>query len=251
MEMSWPILSWKTLARWSSLAGIVFGLAGCEQLPSLMPSLKEVDLSLQVEPAEQPGEFAIAGQTNLPNGTQMVVLAVRQLQPSQPVAAASAAQPTYAILAYQPVQVTAGQWQANLNLWQVSPEGAYREPWQLEATKLNLAVEPAPEVQFIVTLAPQGLLASLEDQLKQQGLRLPQPLLRITQQGDRFLQTEQVRLVTLPTGSTTPPGVRPEDVNGGWGERYRLVPEPPLPYTLDPEDERKTDAPAAIEEYLF
>ncbi|MBD0335689.1 MAG: hypothetical protein ICV62_09380 [Cyanobacteria bacterium Co-bin13] len=249
--MPWPTHRWRTLTRWSSLAGIVLCLAGCEKLPSLVRPLNEVSLNLQVEPAEQPGEFAIAGQTNLPNGTQMVVLAVRQLQPSQPVAALTTPQPTYAILAYQPVQVTAGQWQTSLNLWQVSPEGAYREPWQLEAVKLKLSVEPASEVQFIVTLAPQGLLASLEEQLKQQGLRLPQPLLRTTQQGDRFIQAEQVQLVSLPTGSTTPPGVRPEDINGGWGERYRLVPEPPLPYTLDPEDERKTTAPAAIEEYLF
>ena len=38
--------------------------------------------------------------------------------------------------------------------------------------------------------------------------------------------------------------------NGGWGDRYLLVPEPPLPYTLDPADERQTTAPFAPDELL-
>jgi hypothetical protein len=248
--MLWLTRCGKRLTFWSGLAGMVLLLAGCQQLPPLVRSLKEVDLTVQVEPGEEPGTFAIAGQTNLPSGTEMVVLAVRQLQPSQPVAV-TAPQPTYAILAYQPVRVTDGAWQTDLQLWRVAPEGAYREPWQLEAARLNLAVEPDPEVEFIVTLGPHTLLPSLEDRLRQQNLRLPRPLLRTTPEGDRYLQTAQVRRVPLPTGSTTPPGVRPQDINGGWGERYRLIPEPPLPYTLDPEDTRQTDAPPAVEEYLF
>ncbi|HEY9881889.1 MAG TPA: hypothetical protein V6D29_25785 [Leptolyngbyaceae cyanobacterium] len=229
-------------------------MTGCAQssLPQSLPqsrsqSQPEADLKLQVEPAG-PGIFAIAGQTNLPDNTQMRVMAIRQLQPTQPVAAA---QPTYTILAYESVRVEQGQWQTKLNLWETAPDGSYRESWQLEAARLNLAVTPQSEVQFVATLAPQGVLASLEEQLRSGGLRLPQSLLRTTLEGEQFLQVEQSVAVNLPQGKTTPPIQRPEDLNDGWGERYLLVEEPPLPYTLKPEDERKTDAPANIEEYLF
>ncbi|HEY9736954.1 MAG TPA: hypothetical protein V6D06_11745 [Trichocoleus sp.] len=233
-----------------SLIGIgAVNLTACTKLAPVQP-LKDVDVSLRVS-AERQGVYAIAGQANLPDNTPMVVMAIRQLQPTAPVTQAANTPPTYAILAYQPIQVVQGQWQTQLELWQVDADGTYREPWQIEAAKLELAVEPRPEVQFVVTLAPQGVLASLEERLRTNGLQLPRPLLRTTLEGDRFLLAEQPLKVALPTGRTTPPQVRPGDRNGGWGERYLLVPEPPLPYTLEPEDQRRTDAPAAAEEYLF
>lgn len=219
-----------------------------QSIPSLQ-SLAPVALKLQVEPGSQQGVYTITAQTNLPDETEMVVLAVRQLRPSQPVT--TAAPPAYAILAYQSVEVAQGSWQTELNLWQVAADGSYREAWQIEADRLKLAVEPESEVDFIATLTPKGVLPLLEDGLKQNGLRLPRPFLRTTLEGDRFLQVEQALVVDLPTGQTKPPVVLPEDLNGGWGKRYLLVPEPPLPYTLDPDDTRKTNAPVAAEEYMF
>lgn len=236
----------KQYLRFACFVGLAGVMTSCAKI-SLSQALPEATLELQVKP-EGPGIFAIAGQTNLPNNTQMRVMAVRQLQPSQPVAEA---QPTYAILAYNQVKVEQGQWQTKLNLWEVAPDGSYREPWQLETARLNLAVTPESQVKFVVTLAPQGVLASLADQLKAGGVRLPQSLLRTTPEGEQFLQAEQSLAVNLPQGKTIPPVQRPEDLNDGWGERYLLVEEPPLPYTLKPENERKTDAPASTEEYLF
>jgi hypothetical protein len=230
----------------SSAAGLLGGCA--RSIPSLQ-SLEPVDLKLQVEPGAERGVYDIAAQTNLPDETKMVVLAVRQLRPSQPVTTATP--PAYAILAYQSVKVDQGSWQTELNLWQVAADGSYREAWQIEADRLNLSLEPESEVEFIATLAPEGVLTTLEEGLEQKGLRLPRPFLRTTLEGDRFLQVEQALVVGLPTGQTKPPVVLPEDLNGGWGKRYLLVPEPPLPYTLEPEDTRKTNAPVAAEEYMF
>lgn len=248
MKSFWRTCRWKVLGSLAGM-GITVNLAACNQIaPSQSP--KDVDLSLRVS-AEQQGVYALAGQTNLPDKTPLVVMAIRQLQPAAPASEAASALPTYSILAYQPTQITQGQWQAQLKLWQVDADGAYREPWQIEAAKLNLAVEPHSEVQFVVTLGPQGGLASLEERLRANGLRLPRPLLRTTLEGDRFLLAEQPLRVPLPSGSTTPPVVHPGDRNGGWGDRHLLVPEPPLPYTLEPEDQRRTDAPATAEEYLF
>lgn len=251
MEILWSNRHRATLAYLVGLWGMLSLLTGCDSLPSLRVPQRDLALSLQVESTGQQGVFAIAGQTNLPDKTEMVVLAIRQLRPTQPVEASTAPPPTYAILAYEPVQVAAGQWQTKLNLWRVAADGAYRETWQMEAARLQLEVAPDPEVQFLVTLAPQEVLALLDGPVPQRSLRLPQPFLRSTVQGDRFLQVAQPRIVGLPSGNTTPPVLRPEDLNDGWGERYRLVPEPPLPYTLTPEDERKTDAPARLEESLL
>lgn len=241
-----PLLRGICFASFVSLAG---AMTGCAKVTLFThpQSLPEATLQLQVEPAGQ-GIFAIAGQTNLPDNTQMRVMAIRQLQPTQPVAEA---RPTYAILAYEPVTVERGQWQTELNLWKIAPSGDYRESWQLEAARLNLAVTPQPQVQFVVTLAPQGVLASLEEQLKTGGVRLPPSLLHTTPEGEQFLQVEQSLAVSLPQGQTAPLSLRPEDLNDGWGERYLLVEEPPLPYTLKPENERKTNAPASREEYMF
>lgn len=235
--------------RCSLLGGLVSVLSGCTQIPFIHRA-PEVNLALQVQPTPEQGVYAIAGATNLPDNTALVVMAVRYLHPTEPVAT-SQTHPTYAILAYNTLEVNAGRWQTELPLWQVAPDGTYQESWQADLADLDLSVEPDPTVQFLVTLAPQGVLASLEQQLQRQGLRLPRSLTRVTSEGDIFLQAEQQLAIALPTGQTTPPPADPADENGGWGKRYLLVPEPPLPYTLEAEDQRKLEAPAAQEEYLF
>jgi hypothetical protein len=226
--------------------GLMVTLAsGCQwgerrSFPQLRPESKDVTLTIEANGLGK-GEFAIAGQTNLPQNTALTALALRYLQPTQSVT--TGAPPTFALLDYQTTTVEEGQWETQLNLWQVAKDGHYQEAWQDHMNQLNLQVQPDDTVHFVITLAPQQFLATLEDEAQQTQLQLSAHLLRTTASGDALLWADDALPVDLPEGRTTPPENLAQGKNGGWGERYRLLPEPPLPYTLTPEDTRKTTAP--------
>jgi hypothetical protein len=219
--------------------GIVLPLPGPEQ--------DDATLTIEAKPPIN-GEVLVVGETNLPPNTQLTALALRYLEPTQTIG--HKAEPTFAILDYQTTTVEAGQWEATLDLWQVADDGQYQEAWQPQIEQLNLKAEPGGTVHFVITLAPRQFLATLRSNSQANRLQFSSTLLRTTADGEALLWADDAQPVALPQGRTNPPGDLAQRVNGGWGERYRLVPEPPLPYTLTPEDTRKTTAPPRPGEFL-
>jgi hypothetical protein len=230
--------------------------AGCSEIRSpaqffqLPGHVADVDLNLHVTPANTPGTYQVTGKTNLPERTQLTVAAVRYLYPATPVGKMLNPEPTYGILDYQSVQVSQGQWQTQLNLWQVAPNGQFKEGWQIDQSRLGVSLKPTEEVVFLATLAPVGKLPKLEQQLARQGMRLASGTVRSTSDGQRYAQVNQMLAIALPTGSTTPPSLQAEDVNQGWGYRYLIPQEPQNPTKLEFPDTRNTNAPASPKEFL-
>jgi hypothetical protein len=166
-------------------------------------------------------------------------------------AATEAPKLTYSILAYQVVSVEDQQWQSQLNLWQTATDGRQLETWQLDQSELNLNVKPLDAVIFIATFTPFDQLTTLEGILYQQGLQLSSALIRTTSEGQRYLQASQVLEIPLSADAGQTLAKRPQPHNGGWGTRYLLIEEPPLPYQLEFPEERQTDAPGTAEEFLY
>ena len=219
----------------------------CTSLP--LGQLADADLNLQVAATEKPGVYALAGETNLPDRTQLTVMAVRYLAVENPVAG-SKPDPTYSILAHQTAQIQHSKWQAELNLWQVAPDGQYQETWQLEQPQLGLSLQPATDVVFLATLTPADKLSHLEPQLALRGMRLSDRTVQTTAEGQRYAQVDQAIAVALPTGKTTPPLPNPNLINYGWGDRYLMPQEPQNPYDLAFPSIRQTSAPPAADEFL-
>lgn len=251
----------KTLPWINRLVSLVLLLvlsAGCSQrllpaqlLPFSIPNqASTVDFQLQVTPAQRPGVYIVRGTTDLPDSDRITVAAIRYLRPDNPVVLTSSQNPTYSILAYQEAKIANGKWETALNLWQVAPAGQFQETWQLDQAKLGLSLDPEPEVTFLATLAPTDSLAALELQLAKQDRKLTRSLVRSTAEGERYLQASQVLPIALPTGKTVPPQPRSEDANGGWGDRYVLLPEPQNPIKLEQPGKRRTDAPLSPAEFL-
>jgi hypothetical protein len=221
------------------------------QLPTLLPDLSsEAQFQLRVTPSERPGIYTVAGTTNLPNKSRIAVVAVRYLRSNKPQTQDIKPNLTYSVLAYQDVEVNKGKWQTNLNLWKVAPNGEFKEAWQLEQAKLGIKLEPETGVTFLATVAPNESLADLEQQLQKQGIKLVSNVVRNTVEGERYIQANQILPVALPTGQTTPPPQRPDDLNGGWGPRYLLIPEPPNTNNFEQPNKRRTNAPLSPTELM-
>lgn len=236
--------------RMAALITLVSGvLSGCNQL-QFFYQWSEVELDMRVATTDTPGVYSVIGRANLPENTEIAVAAVRYLHPDDRAAAQLNPNPTYSVLAYQPVKVEQGKWQIDLNLWQVARDGRYQEAWQLEQPKLNLSLKPDETVIFLATLTPAAELSELEQQLAKRGIRLPRGSVFSTSEGFRYAQVHHAMAVSLPTGRTTPPPERPEDRNGGWGDRYIIPQEPQNPTNLEFPENRTTNAPASLDEFL-
>lgn len=222
-----------------------------EQLPSLVPNLlSEANFQLSIEPSGNQGNYRIEGTTNLPDQSRITIAAIRYLRPENKLSLKIASQPTFSILDYKDVKVKEGKWTTDLELWKVAPDGQFKEVWQLNEAKLGLELEPASQVTFLATYAPTDSLWDLEWQLKQEGIKLLSSQISNTADGERYFQTTEVLAVSLPTGQTTPPQPRPQDINGGWGPRYLLLPEPPNINNMERPNQRRIDSPLSPEEFL-
>ncbi len=225
---------------------------GCQPLKLLGLRSDSIELQLAVTQTA-PGTYTIVGDTNLPENTRVAVAAVRYLSLKQEQLPAPATKPTYSILAYQTAQVSNGQWQAQLNLWHVGPNGQYQEAWQAEQAQLKLSLQPQPEVLFLAMLNPGSevdQLPLLEKRLREKKLRLDGKLVYTTPEGQQYILVRQNQTIALPVGQTRPPTLPPEAENGGWGRRYLMPGEPQNPYLLEAPTARKTDAPYRRDEFL-
>ncbi|NEO34058.1 MAG: hypothetical protein F6K36_27365 [Symploca sp. SIO3C6] len=232
---------------------------GCSQLPfsqqqliSLLPGLSsEADFKINVTPLNNKGEYQVEGTTNFPDKSRITVAAIRYLRTDNELSTELDPEPIYSILDYKDVKVNQGKWQTTLGLWKISPDGQYQETWQLENPKLGLSVEPASEVTFLATLEPTTPLSAIEQQLAKQGIRLTSSLVSNAADGQNYVQTSVVEAqIPLPTGKTTPPQTRQQDINGGWGPQYRLLPKPPNINKPERISKPRTNAPLSPEQFL-
>jgi hypothetical protein len=234
-------------------------ISGCEPLRTLLHRpLEKVDLQVQVKPNSTSGTYDLTGLADLPDSSPIRIAAIRYLRPTNPASQKLNPKPTYAILDYQSALVKGGKWQGQLNLWQVAADGRYQEAWQIHQDALKLPTSPESDVIFLVTLAPVNgadPLRVVEQALKEQGREFDTRLISGTSDGQRMDAVRYVRVaqslpIGLPTGQTTPPAPRPEDIHGGWGNRFIIPPEPPNPYVLEFPQERRTNARPSPREFL-
>jgi hypothetical protein len=217
------------------------------------PELSRIQLNMQVIPESTSGAFKVKGTATLPEKTQMRVVAARYLRPNSPSARVLNPKPTFSILDYKTAEIVQGQWQVDLNLWQVAPNGRFHEYWQQDTVWQGLSLKPEPDVVFLATpmpLSDTDLLQQLEDALAKRGKLLDSSQVRVLPDGQRYIQTSQTVAIALPTGSTTPPSVRPEDIHGGWGYRFLIPPEPRNPTSVELPEHRRTNAAPTPEEFL-
>lgn len=243
-------LAARTALQGLGIALVLLTSTSCAQIASLTSWFSpkyDATLTVEVAPLNALGGYWLNGTTNLPEGTRLAIAALRYLEPGQQTAPSQ--NPTYSILDYQEVEVENGQWQGALNLWDVAPDGRYQETWQLQQQELGLNLAPDGDVMFVAMLAPSDLPA-LEGKLLAQRIQLASRELNLTADGDRFLQVSQQMAIALPSGRTTPPPIRPEEINGGWGKRYLILPEPPNTIQLEQPAERQTTAPIRPEEMV-
>jgi hypothetical protein len=234
---------------------------GCSQ--KIQPTQLNIT---NVQSVDSQGNYKVTGSTNLPDSSRIAIAAVRYLSPTQTQPANTSnfeADPSRSILVRQFAKVKGGKWEADLNIWQVSPDGRYREAWQINQNPTQLT--PENKVSFIATFDLQGQLPTPEtsettenqsiDQKSQQEplvKNLEGTSLRFTNEGEKYIQATQTVPLETPTGKTTAPGFKPEDVNGGWGNRFQLPPQSssagvtPLPLSKS----RQTDAPLTASEFL-
>lgn len=186
-------------------------IAGCTTVRG-----PQAELTLQVAPAGQPGVYHVSGTTNLPEHSRILVTCLRNLH------SAATESTNYSILGRQTTEVAQGKWQATLNLWEVAPDGRYREAWQL--TSPLQALTPSDQVAVIATFDPAQQADAVAQSLKQEPREFRSPLIRFTTEGQQYLQATETLTVSLPTGKTTPPTLTSAAMNGGWGTRSELPP---------------------------
>ena len=240
-------------------SGILTGfLVSCTSLPSVTRNVAvpSVQTEMWVKPGAGPGRYDVSGKTKFPDRTALRVAAIRYLYPTAQGATAQAlgSRPTYSILAYSDSAIVEnGAWNVPLSLWQTAVDGQPLETWQITQVPLNLQVKPDEKVVFIATLAPGikvDALQSLEQQLLSKNQALDSAVVNRTVNGDRFLQMMQTVDAALPKGKQGSPSAMPDDLNGGWGNRFLMPEEPPNPNNLEFPANRRTNAAPSEREYL-
>lgn len=183
--------------------------SGCNTtLSNLNPALLAPPLELtilQVEPSGQPGTYTVSGNATLPDATPITVSAVRYLQADTRLSASAEANPAYVILDRQFAQVNQDNWQTQLTLWQVAPDGTFQEAWQSSQENTGVSYEPESTVTFLATLDPPHSPSDLQERVERLDDDLQAALMRFTTDGELYVQASKPLPIALPTGSTTPP----------------------------------------------
>lgn len=210
----------------------------------------KLNLNLSVQPANRPGIYQVTGATNLPEGTVLSIAAIRYFRSPELTGTSSAAVDSYAILARQLVKVEQGTWQANLNLWEVAPDGSYVETWQKNPLTVGLPLVPSSEVAFVALLEPTNQIPELRKALDAQQGKMSTNLLRYTNEGNWYLRASENIAISLPLGKTTPPVLTSKDINGGWGDRSLIISENYSNSILPSATISQSDAPMSPEQFM-
>lgn len=217
-------------------------------------SVPQATLDIQVQPGGRSGLYTASGTSNLPDQSRLIVMAIRPLRSATQLnqTETKVGESNYAILDRRAVEVKQGQWQTNLNLWQVAPKGQFQENWQLNQAKLGTNFTPSSEVTFVATFDPANQSPAIEPQINQ-ALELESPVVRFTNDGERYLQASEVVSLSLPTGKTTPPALTATDLNHGWGDRSGPAPDLTADKQRNPVSQSnlaQTDAPLTADQML-
>lgn len=210
----------KLLATLLVLAVLVLATA-CDRPPGNLLSRGQnnaVDLVIeQITETGQPGQFILTGTTNLPDNTPLTVSAVRLVN-SANVSDLTPEGAQHAILDRKSALVKDGRWQSQLQLWEVGPEGTYQENWQTIVGSAMAPASSSPSVDFLATLEPVDLaksnLMTRSDLLESAN----SPLLNFTPDGEPYLKASQSRVVALPSGAVSAPGL-PQESQATWKNR--------------------------------
>lgn len=210
----------------------------------------DVVLKVNVQQASSSGLYNVTGSTSLPEHSQITVAAIRYLRPTDQEFLGPDPNATYSILARQITEVSQGKWQAALNLWQVAPDGRFQEAWQLNQSQIGLSLNPASEVSFVAIFDPTTQPPKRKNNQEAQDFK--GSLVRFTPEGQPYVQASQTIRVSLPVGKRPPPVLKAEDINGGWGNRYELKPEPAVAINIRPQLPKtsQTDAPLSPSEFV-
>ena len=242
--------SLRSLKLFCLLGGLGGLLGGCgfaietPNNPVLINRLPVAEMDFIVEPVGTGSTYELQGTANFPNQTELNVLAIRQLAPTDEKVEP---RPTFSVLDYQVVTVQNGRWQGELTLKQPAADGSRQETWQLDQAELGLDVEPLDQVVIMATYTPLDQLTTLERILAQQGLKVAPELLQTTIDGRRYLEMQKV--LDIPVDNQI--SERPQLYNDGWGTRHILIEEPPLPYQVDFPKERQSNRPPEHTEFLY
>jgi hypothetical protein len=209
-----------------SLVCILLLGASCNNLQNTFNSSGKsapIELTIeQVSPGGSTGNYALRGQTSLPEGTQLSVFAVRYLQqPSDQFPDEKVTQ--FAILDREFITTQNQQWNTELNLWQTTPDGKLLENWQLPEYALDQPPTAEPTVTFFVTLDPANFTEEIKRQVNRGDRQTDNPILRFTPAGEGYLQASQVVSIALPTGQTSAPPAATAPENP-WQGRNTLNP---------------------------
>ncbi len=227
--------------------------SGCVQKAQDQAQLEIKNL----QPAQSNGVYTVAGDTNLPESSRITIAAVRYLHSPEGRSGRSLnteANTKRSILDRKIVEVKQSKWQAELNLWQVAPNGNFQEVWQ--ANQASIKLTPDSDVTFMAIFDPASQWERTDKRKVEEPDRKNQPiegkLLRFTNEGEKYVQVSQTIPVSLPGGKTIPPRPQAEDLNGGWGNRYQIRPEPltSSATVLPPVKFRQTNAPLSPSEFL-
>jgi hypothetical protein len=218
--------------------------AGCSRLSS-----SELEMSIQVEPLSRPGIYSVSGTTNLPEGSIIEASAIRYLQPQSKLLSNRRLNPPYSILSRQLTRVEQGKWRAKLNLWQVATDGSFKETWQLNPSE---TLDPSQEVVFLAVVNPNSQTPKLKRQLEAQAENFADRFVQFTSEGQWYIQAAESFPLSLPVGKTTPPPLRAENINDGWGDRSVVRRQSSSNYRPSPPsiNTKQTTAPLSPSEML-
>jgi hypothetical protein len=219
------------------LLGLVLLGSGCQSFSAFRSEQPSLAMTIdQINPDGKPGEYILYGQTSLPDGTELVISAVRPLTSSDSQVSLSDAT-IYGTLARTSAIAENSRWQTHLKLWQVSSTGAYQEYWQMQEDLDSLELAPSPDVEFLVTFSPPSLARAKQSDLgnlKQLG---ESPLFQVTPDGEPYLEARKVQAVPLPNPNMAVTVFPPEAESSPWAGRNTLAPtdtsfdsQPELPF---------------------
>jgi hypothetical protein len=222
---------------------IAFSTTACVQVRALRPAI-----TIQVKPTGT-DSYTVQGNTNLPGKTNVLVQAIRPLQPQiNPKDATAKPQPVYAIVARE--QVTTGddgKWQATLKVLQPQAQGAPLESWQQNFLNQQLPMQADPNLNFVATTDPiPGNLELEGDVTEGRKTATLNPALQVNTDGSRFLKAQQAIAVPAPIAPNRPT----VEVT------RKVVPVVVTPIAPNPTADnksapaKKTDAPLQPREYV-
>ncbi len=202
-------LIFKRLVLLGLISVMAVGSLSCSSAPTNLRGLTNsgtpLNLSIREIQDEGGGTYTVSGTTSLPSKTKITVSAVRYLVEGANPETNSETDIPYAILDRQIAEVGQGNWQAELNLWQIAPDGKFQEAWQLSQQDANVIFNPDTNVTFLATFDPVNQPENFKAEVEKLDTSLQAALARFTPDGELYLQASRMMAIALPTGQTTPP----------------------------------------------